>query len=143
MKLPSPVPLVDLSYRPDLHVLVVRWMGVTTDDETRLVYRHLGQVDAHQCRYWLLDARRRPSSGQAVTRWMLEEFAPLVSVRLGGPLYFSYLISPSHLAAAEEFRQEARAPHVAGLPYRLHYASQENNAIDWLLQAQAAEQAAR
>lgn len=139
MQLPSPVPLVDLSYRPDLHVLVVRWMGPTTDDETRRVYRHLEQADAHQCRYWLLDARRRPSSGAAVTRWMLDEFAPLVSAHFGGLLYFSYLISPAHLPAAEGFRQEAVVPRASSLPYRLHYASQENDAIEWLLHAQAAE----
>lgn len=139
MQLTSPVSLVDISYRPDLHVLVVRWMGITTDDETRRVYRHLEQADTHRCRYWLLDARRRPSSSAAVTRWMLDELAPLVSTQFGGLLYFSYLISPAHLTAAEGFRQEAVAPYAAGLPYRLHYASQENDAIDWLLQAQAAE----
>lgn len=138
MQLPSPVTLVDLSYRPDLHIVVVRWMGITTDDETRRVYRCLEQADTQQCRFWLLDARRRPSSGEAVTRWMLDEFAPLVSAHLGGLLHFSYLISPAHLTAAEGFRKQA-ASHAASLPYRLHYASQENDAIDWLLQAQAAE----
>jgi hypothetical protein len=140
MQLTSPTPLVDLSYRPDLHLLVVRWLGPTTDEETRRVYRYLEAADINQCRFWLLDARRRPSSGPAVTKWMFDEFAPLVSAHFGGLLYFSYLIAPAHLAAAQDFGQQVAAASTA-LPYRLHYASQENDATDWLLRAQAAEKA--
>jgi hypothetical protein len=141
MLLPSPSPLVDLSYRPDLHILVVRWLGPTTDEDTRQVYRHLEEVDVNQCRFWLLDARRRPSSGPAVTRWMFDEFAPLVSAHFGGLLYFSYLISPAHLAAAEDFQRQVAATPNPALPYRLHYASEESAATQWLLQAQEEEKA--
>ena len=63
MQLSSPNALVDLSYRPDLHILLVRWLGTTTDEEIREVYRYLETADVQHCRYWLLDARRRPSSG--------------------------------------------------------------------------------
>ncbi|GAA4345970.1 hypothetical protein GCM10023185_00150 [Hymenobacter saemangeumensis] len=138
MQLPSPTSLVDLSYRPDLHILVVRWLGITTDEETRRIYRHLEAADVNQCRFWLLDARRRPSSGPAITRWMFDEFAPLVSAHFGGLLYFSYLIAPAHLPAAEEFQRRVTAADAA-LPYRLHYASEESAATAWLLQAQQAE----
>jgi len=136
MHLPSPSSLVDLSYRPDLHVVVVRWLGATTDPETRRVYELLQQADIRQCRFWLLDARRRPSSSPAITRWMFDDFAPEVARQFGGPMYFSYLISPVHLPAAEAFRQEVLAREGDDLPYRLHYASQENAALDWLLRAQ-------
>ncbi|WP_426060631.1 hypothetical protein [Hymenobacter sp. B1770] len=114
-------------------------MGITTDDETRSVYRQLEAADVNQCRFWLLDARRRPSSGPAVTRWMLDEFAPLVSAHFGGLLYFSYLISPAHLSAAEDFQQQVAAVSNPSLPYRLHYASEESTAINWLILAQEAE----
>ncbi|WP_157780861.1 hypothetical protein [Hymenobacter sedentarius] len=141
MQLTPPTPLVDLSYRPDLHILVVRWLGVTADEETRRIYRYLEEADVNQCRFWLLDARRRPSSGPAVTRWMLDEFAPLVSAHFRGLLYFSYLISPAHLSAAEDFQRQVAAISNPSLPYRLHYASQESEATNWLLEAQASEKA--
>lgn len=139
MHLSSPNALVDLSYRPDLHILLVRWLGVTTDDEIRDVYRYLETANVQHCRYWLLDARRRPSSGPAVTQWMFDEFAPVVSAHFGGLLYFSYLISPAHLAAAESFRGQQASPASLALPFRLHYASQESDAVQWLREAQEAE----
>lgn len=140
MRLPSPSPLVELSYRPDLRILVVRWLGVTTDEEIRQLYHHLQQVNTTQCRFWLLDARRRPSSSSGVTRWVFDEFAPPLARQLGGPLYFSYLISPLHLVDAEGFRRVAESAGQT-LPYRLHYASQEGEATDWLIRAQEQEQA--
>jgi hypothetical protein len=137
--LASPSSLVEVSYRPDLRIMVVRWLGVTSDDETRQVYQHLVQVAEHDCRHWLIDARRRPSSGTAVTQWIFEEFAPRASQQLKGPLYLSYLIAPSHLAAAEDFQRGTGASIGSLLPYRLHYASQEDEATQWLLQAQQTE----
>ena len=74
-----------------------------------------------------------------MTRWMFDEFAPVVSAHFGGLLYFSYLISPAHLAAAEAFRGQQDTPAASALPFRLHYASQESEAVQWLLEAQAAE----
>ncbi|AYA37282.1 hypothetical protein D3Y59_09590 [Hymenobacter oligotrophus] len=141
MLLASPTPLVDISYRPDLHIVVVRWLGVTTDEETRRVYRQLGALPEPLCRFWLLDARRRPSSSPAVTNWIFDVLAPQLAQRLGGPIYLSYLISPSHLAAAESFQQESNAAGGLRLPYRLNYASQEGDATEWLLQAQQTEAA--
>ncbi|GAB2957675.1 hypothetical protein GCM10027048_25380 [Hymenobacter coalescens] len=140
MRLSAPSPLVELSYRPDLHILVVRWLSATTDDEIRRLFHHLEQVDAHQCRYWLLDARRRPSSSPVVTRWVFDEFAPQTAHRLGGRLYFSYLVSPLHLVDAESLRRTELADDDP-LPYRLHYASQEGEATEWLLTAQRREAA--
>jgi hypothetical protein len=139
MRLPSPSPLVELSYRPDLRIMVVRWLSVTTDDEIRRLYHHLEQVSVEGCRFWLLDARRRPSSSPIITRWVFDEYAPQTAARLGGKLYFSYLISPLHLLDAESFQrlEEAGGSH---LPYRLHYASQEGEATEWLLRAQRDEQ---
>lgn len=140
MHLLSPSPLVELSYRPDLRILVVRWLGATTDDEIRRLYRYLEHANAPACRFWLLDARRRPSSSPVITRWVFDEFAPHMARLLGGRLYFSYLISPLHLLDAESFRRIEESAG-AELPYRLHYASQEGEATEWLLAAQRAEQA--
>ncbi|OON67431.1 hypothetical protein [Hymenobacter sp. CRA2] len=141
MRLPSPSPLVELSYRPDLHILVVRWLSVTTDDEIRRLYRHLEHVNEPRCRYWLLDARRRPSSSPVTTRWVFDEFAPEMARQLNGRLYFSYLISPLHLLDAESFRRMQEAAD-AELPYQIHYASQEGEATEWLIRARQQEQAA-
>ncbi|RTQ50740.1 hypothetical protein EJV47_08920 [Hymenobacter gummosus] len=141
MRLPSPSPLAELSYRPDLGILVVRWLGATTDDEIRRLYGYLEHANIPRCRFWLLDARRRPSSSPVITRWVFDEFAPHLARQLGGRLYFSYLISPLHLVDADDFRrlEESRCN---ALPYALHYASQEGEATDWLLKAQREEQLA-
>ncbi|GAA4372505.1 hypothetical protein [Hymenobacter koreensis] len=136
MHLASPSALVELAYRPELHIVVVRWLGVTSEEEIRRVYASLEQAAVQQCRFWLLDARRRPSSSSLTTQWMLGEFAPKMARQLGGPLYFSYLISPVHLNAAEEFRKTQEAATGPHAPYQLHYAIQEGEATDWLLQMQ-------
>ncbi|PJJ58836.1 hypothetical protein [Hymenobacter chitinivorans] len=138
MHLLSPSPLVDLSYRSDLHILVMRWLATTHEAEVKRIYRAVEAVTEQQCRFWLIDARRRPSFLPGVTQWLFEEFAPAVAAKFGGPLHFSYLVSPEHLAGAQEFLQTQVLPGGPGLPYRLHYATDEGSATEWLLQAQAA-----
>ncbi|MCC2547779.1 hypothetical protein LJY25_15105 [Hymenobacter sp. BT175] len=130
---------IDLSYRPDLKILVIRWLSVATDEEIRQVYRSVEEAAQDQCRFWLVDARRRPSFSPVITQWLFEEFSPRVAQRFGGPLFFSYLVAPVHLADAQEFLRTQVLPAGPSLPYRLHYASEEGEATDWLLQSRQSE----
>lgn len=132
-------PFIDLSYRPDLKILVIRWLALATDDEIKRVYRTIEAEADPLCRFWLVDARRRSSFSPNITNWLFAEFVPEVSRRLGGPLYFSYLVSPAHLEGAQEFLRTQVLPAGAALPYRLHYASDEGEATNWLLHSQQAE----
>ncbi|UOQ55007.1 hypothetical protein [Hymenobacter cellulosivorans] len=137
MQLLSPSPLVDLSYRPDLHILVMRWLNTVEEAEAKRIYQAVEvTAEDQECRFWLIDARRRPSFNATVTQWVFEELAPNVVGRFGGPLHFSYLVSPEHLAGAQEFLRTHVTPHRAALPYRLHYATDEGTATQWLVQAQ-------
>ncbi|UOQ74264.1 hypothetical protein [Hymenobacter cellulosilyticus] len=137
MRLLSPSPLVDLSYRPDLHIMVVRWLNTVEETEAKRIYQAIEvAAEHHQCRFWLVDARRRPSFNPSVTKWVFEELAPTVASRFGGALHLSYLVSPEHLAGAQDFWHTHVAPSGSALPYRLHYATDEGTATEWLLQAQ-------
>lgn len=139
MHLLSPSPLVDLSYRPDLHILVMRWLNTVEEAEAKRIYQAVEVIaEDQQCRFWLIDARRRPIFNAGVTQWVFEELAPNVADRFGGPMHFSYLVSPEHLAGAQEFLRNHIALNRAALPYRLHYATDEGTATQWLVQAQAA-----
>lgn len=136
MHLLSPSPLIELSYRPDLHILVVRWLATAEEAELKRIYQAIEAADEHRCRFWLIDARRRDKFVPVITKWLFEEFGPAVASRLGGPLHFSYLVAPSHMMGAQEFLQSEELRLGPGLPYRLHYAGEEGEATNWLLQAQ-------
>ncbi|TGE23354.1 hypothetical protein [Hymenobacter metallicola] len=138
MHLLSPSPLIDLSYRPDLHILVMRWLGTADETEIKRIYRAVEAANEQQCRFWLIDARRRASFNPEITTWLFEKFVPAMAAQLGGPLYFSYLVGPTHLAGAQEFLQGHFLPGGPERPYRLHYAGEEREATDWLLQAREA-----
>ncbi|KAA9333129.1 hypothetical protein F0P96_09110 [Hymenobacter busanensis] len=77
--------VLQLTYRPDLDVLVSRWMRQPTAEELQAGYEELLNAAArHQCHTWLIDARRRADSNKDRTPWMVEYFFPKLAQRLPG-----------------------------------------------------------
>lgn len=134
---------LSLHYRSDLNFLVARWLRPVSDAETRQGY-HLILAAAGECGcpYWLLDGRRRRPAEAHTTRWGLEEFFPQLGAALGQPVFLSQLLSPDYQAltsAQEAFRQaEQPAPANSSRGYHMARFNDENRAVGWLRQQQAA-----
>jgi hypothetical protein len=129
-----------INFRPDLHVLVGRWQRPVSEGELYACYpAMLEEAQAHQCRFWLLDARRRRNVDVAVTAWLLNDFAPRLGQRLGGRAYLAYLVAPVQLTEAVPAEQVI-PPRVyfEGRNCLMQRFTDEAAAIDWLRHHQAA-----
>lgn len=94
-------PALDISYRSQEHVLVVRWRSQPLNDaEYKASYRQiLATAVQYNCRFWLLDTRRSPTNCPRRAQWLLEEFCPEVTAafRAAEQVYGAYLVFPTHV----------------------------------------------
>lgn len=131
--MPASIPLADfaeLTFRPDLQVLFARWLRPVSSPELQQSYEALlAAATPHQCRFWLLDLRRRGISSEDDTLWTLEDFLPRLPPRLGGRVYLAFLVSPSHLSAID---QESGAPMVTNAQCHVRLFTDEGLAAAWL-----------
>ncbi|WP_426061275.1 hypothetical protein [Hymenobacter sp. B1770] len=120
-------------YRPDLDVLVGRWLRQPTEAELQEGYFYLLEMaQAYNARFWLVDARRRSHASQQSTPWMMETFLPLLPQHLGKPVFMSYLFMPNHLY---EIEQDAAVPPLTYFdhrPYQVQRFTDEQAAMEWL-----------
>ncbi|QDA60225.1 hypothetical protein [Hymenobacter jejuensis] len=131
---------LQITYRDDLDVMVVRWLRQAEVPELRQGYLAiLEAATAVGCRYWLLDARRRRNTDQVAQRWMLEEFLPASTAQLHGRLYICYLLAPVSLRDAEADGAFPPAIFFADKPYMGERFIDEGEAIGWLRQCQQQE----
>lgn len=132
--MPTPTALADfaeLTFRPDLQVLFARWIRPVSSTELQQSYEALlAAATPHQCRFWLLDLRRRGISSEDDTLWTLETFLPRLPPRLGGRVYLAFLVSPSHLSAID---QESGAPMVTNAQCHVRLFTDEGLATAWLI----------
>lgn len=90
-----------------------------------------------QCRFWLVDARRRDNgtNGQNVS-WMMDTFFPQMVARLGQPVFIAYLFAPSHL---HDIIADPAIPSLSyfdNRPYRVERFIEERTALEWLASCQ-------
>lgn len=95
----------------------------------------LAEAKTHgNCRFWLLDLRRRPLDGPDLNEWFRDQFSLQVAAALGGPLFTAYLAGPHQRLAAESTEMERHLRHAATLDsYPLFY---DNEAVSWLCDQQ-------
>lgn len=141
MLMPLPAPdYLDVTYRADLDVLLARWMRRVTLEEMQQGYLYLlEKAEAHRCRYWLLDARRRSNTDREGAGWMVNTFLPGLHSRLGGRTYLAYLLVPAIMRDVEADAAFPPASFFAGKPFLGERFIDEREAIAWL---QAAHQEA-
>ncbi len=135
--MPEPLylpPLLELTPRPDLGVLLSRWhYQPETPAALRPCYQELADVAvATNCRFWLQDLRRRESPDQATKRWLLDEYYPDVTRRLGQRLFVAYLFSPALHRLIVEAPDYAPPEAYSNTPYALDFFGSEGDAIAWL-----------
>lgn len=141
MSAPAPAPtadFLDLSYRPDLRILAVRWLRAVTLEELQRGFRAaLAEATARQAGRWLVDVRRRTELDAASSGWVALHLLPEAAAALApAPLVVAYLLSPMR---AQELRRDAglRDATAASVaperPYQLATFIDEGPAVQWLL----------
>ncbi len=99
--MPAPDDAPQLTYRPDLHVVIGRWLNDYDPADhdfagLRAEYdRVLAACRAHGTTRLLLDIRRRNDPTEAVTRWFSQQWLPeAVAAVAPARLRLAYLSSP-------------------------------------------------
>lgn len=129
---------LEVTYRPDLDVLCIRWMRQVSEEEMRQGYLALLELAVqHQCRQWLLDARRRFNTHREGAIWMVNTFLPLLPQRLGGRTALAYLLAPVIMRDTEADAAFPPAQFFETKPFVGERFTDERAAMDWL---QAARQ---
>ncbi|SFQ66277.1 hypothetical protein [Hymenobacter arizonensis] len=123
-----------LEYRPDLGILIGRWLQALPPPALQGTYQAMLSAARKNdnCRFWLLDLRRRPLAGPDLNEWFRDQFSPQVAAALEGPLFTAYLAGPHQRLAAESAEMELHLRHAATLDsYPLFY-DDEAEAMSWL-----------
>lgn len=124
-----------LSHRPDLEVLVARWMRVISLAEMQQGYELLLQAATqHRCRQWLIDARRRNNTDREGAVWMVQDFLPRLQGQLGGRTALAYLLPPTNLRDQQADAAFPPASFFDGKPFVAERFTDERTALDWLQQ---------
>lgn len=124
-----------LSYRPDLEVLVARWMRVISLAEMQRGYEQMLQTAAqYGCHQWLIDARRRNNTDREGAVWMVQDFLPRLQGQLGGRTALAYLLAPVHLRDPQADAAFPPAHFFDGKPFVADRFIDERTALDWLRQ---------
>ncbi|MCB2380115.1 hypothetical protein LGH70_21145 [Hymenobacter sp. BT635] len=85
-----------LSYRPDLHILFMRWTRLVTSAEHRAGYQAaLDFAQPHQAGYWLVDLRTRGLAEAEDFTWIITDFRQQMQQTLPGVAFrVAYLVTP-------------------------------------------------
>ena len=123
-----------LEYRPDLGFLIGRWLQNLPPPELQGTYEAmLAAAQAHgNCRFWLLDLRRRPVAGPDLNAWFRDQFSPRIAAALGGPLFTAYLAGPHQRPAVESNDMELYFRREAAVNAFPQLFENEVEAVTWL-----------
>ncbi|UOQ55317.1 hypothetical protein [Hymenobacter cellulosivorans] len=133
----SPPTACSILYRPDLHLLIVRWPGDAPVPQLQADFEAvLQEAEQHGVARWLLDVRRRDQLNPELGQWTNYTFYPLASTRLAPlPLRIAVLCSPTRLTIYDSDAQQ-REYLTYGLsaerPYQLRLFGDEGAAMQWL-----------
>ena len=123
-----------LEYRADLGLSIGRWLTDLPPPELQGTYEAmLAAAQAHgNCRFWLLDLRRRPVAGPDLNAWFRDQFSPRIAAALNGPLFTAYLAGPHQRPAAESNEMELYFRREAAVNAFPQLFENEAEAVEWL-----------
>jgi hypothetical protein len=129
-----------VEYRADLNLLIGRWLRALPPPELQGTYEVM-LAAAHaqgNCRFWLLDLRRRPVAGLDLNEWFRDQFSPRTAAELGGPLVTAYLAGPHQRPTAESDALELHLRQRTAMNAFPQLFENEADAVHWLRVQQAA-----
>lgn len=123
-----------LEYRADLGILIGRWLTDLPPPELQGTYEAmLAAAQAHgNCRFWLLDLRRRPVAGPDLNEWFRDQFSPRLAAALDGLLVTAYLAGPHQRPAAESRALELYLRGEGAVNAFPKLFDAEREAVEWL-----------
>lgn len=134
---PPTADYLDLSYRPDLATLVVRWLRAVSFPEVQEGFRAAREMSySRGAARWLVDVRRRTDRDAASSGWVATTLLPAVAAESApATLHVAYLLSPSRADMLVQDRglQAATATATAHSAYQLQLFLDEDAALSWLL----------
>lgn len=136
---PAYAEYLSLSYRPDLRMVVLRWLRDASLPEVQLGHQaalHLAQQ--HGAAHWFVDVRRRVAVHSSHTRWIIDDFLPQAATLLPAPLRIGYLMSPSrqnNITERTDLQEVMHRLQLPTLPYSLRAFLDESSAMAWLFEA--------
>lgn len=127
-----------LEYRRDLGILIGRWLTNVPPPALQGTYEAmLAAAQAHgNCRFWLLDLRRRPVAGPDLNEWFRDQFSPRLPAALNGPLLTAYLAGPHQRPAAESHELELYLRREGAANAFPELFDNEREAMEWLAREQ-------
>ncbi|MFD2718960.1 hypothetical protein ACFST9_09555 [Hymenobacter monticola] len=124
---------LQVAYRPDSCLLIGRWLCSITDEQLREGYETMRlAAQEHDCRHWLMDARRRTDRRLNGPEWVVTSFLPRVQQEMGGRLYVAFLVLPNHLAEIEADPNMPEKSPGASAPFQYARFIDEGAANAWL-----------
>lgn len=128
-----------LVYRADLGLIIGRWLMDVPPPALQGTYEAmLAAAQAHgNCRFWLLDLRRRPVAGPDLNAWFRDQFSPRIAAALNGPLFTAYLAGPHQRPATESDEMELYFRREAAVRAFPQLFENEVEAVAWLRAGQA------
>lgn len=123
-----------LDYRADLGLIIGRWLKELPPPELQGTYEAMlaaAQTNGN-CRFWLLDLRRRPVAGPDLNAWFRDQFSPRIAAALNGPLFTAYLAGPHQRPAAESDEMELYFRREAAVDAYPQLFENEAEAMAWL-----------
>jgi hypothetical protein len=119
-----------VSFRPDLGLLLGRWLRAVSETEMQAGYANLRRATLHcGATSWFIDSRRRASHSHFSPEWVTTAFLPALQHELGRPLYVSFLMLPDYLRG----RVDAPGSCPSTSPVQFACFLDEGAAHAWLL----------
>lgn len=128
---------LQISFRADLHLLIIRWLRDVTPPELQLGYSEaLAAARQHGTPCWLVDSRRRAQSDEAMVQWLANTYLPTLSPALGHPLTrLACLVAATWqpvTTPATPLAVLAQQPPQTAQSYHVQLFSDEGAAVQWL-----------
>ncbi|MBT9392386.1 hypothetical protein KLP40_04355 [Hymenobacter sp. NST-14] len=130
-------PYLSVTFRPDLSLLIVRWLRDISQVELQAGYAEVLTVATeHQASRWLVDSRRRTQSDEQMVTWLTQHYLPSLSPRLQDqPVYLACLVAATWqpaTAGTTPLAVLAQAPAQTSHRYQIQLFSDEGAATHWL-----------
>jgi hypothetical protein len=127
---------LQLSYRPDLEVLFMRWRRVVSSEEHRAGYgAALALARTHVAGRWLIDLRSRGLASSEDFAWILATFRPQIAAALPtASRRIAYLVTPYHVDLIRErlAALEPTYPMAVQQSAIIRVFTEEQRAQEWL-----------
>jgi hypothetical protein len=130
---PSSVDIFSWAYEPGTGFLRGEWAGPLPLRELPTCYGQLlVAAEAHDCRFWLLDMRRRNWHDAAFAEWFSQVFVAQASRAVGQPLFLACLVPPGWRSQVEGQCNEQLLRRIIDYNVFPFYFTEEQPARAWL-----------